>query len=125
MLNSVFHSEICDWSQSFYTSKRSNQTPGCDNQLFEINNRAINAMREIGRGHTALKTFFGLMNMPRPMQITNENLRYTSYIGDRDTNSYSEVVKKDPYPGTVVQKLECVGHIQKKSRWSFTKINII
>ena len=37
-----------------------------------------------------------------------------SYIGDGDTNSYREVVKKDPYLGTVVQKLECVGHIQKR-----------
>ena len=41
LLNSVCDSEICDWSQSFYTSKRLNQTPGRDNQSFEINNRAI------------------------------------------------------------------------------------
>ena len=44
----------------------------------------------------------------------NRRLRYTSYIGDGNTKSYSEVVKKDPYPRTVVQKLKCVGHIQKK-----------
>ena len=44
----------------------------------------------------------------------NRRLRYTSYIGDGDTKSYSEIVKKDPYPGTVVQKLECVGHVQKR-----------
>ena len=55
LLNFVYDSEICDWSQFFYTSKRLNQTPGCDNQSFEINNRAIMiAMREIGRGHTLL-----------------------------------------------------------------------
>ena len=28
--------------------------------------------------------------------------------------SYSEIIKKDPYSGTVVQKLECVGHVQKR-----------
>ena len=61
LLNFVCDSEICDWSQSFYTSKRLNQTPGCNNQSFEINNRAVIAMREIGRGHTALKTFFGFI----------------------------------------------------------------
>ena len=38
----------------------------------------------------------------------------TSYIGDGDINSYSEIVKKDPYPGTVVQKLGCIGHVQKR-----------
>ena len=44
----------------------------------------------------------------------NRRLRYTSYIGDGDTKSYSEVIKKGPYPGKVVQKLECVGHVQKR-----------
>ena len=28
--------------------------------------------------------------------------------------SYSEVVKKDPYLGIVIQMLQCVGHIQKR-----------
>lgn len=46
--------------------------------------------------------------------VANRQLRYTKYIGDGDTKSYSEVVKSDPYPGTVVEKLECVGHIQKR-----------
>ena len=46
--------------------------------------------------------------------LKKTHLRYTSYIGDGETKPYSEVVEKDPYPGTVVQKLECVGHIQKK-----------
>ena len=44
----------------------------------------------------------------------NRRLRCTTYIGDGDTQSYSEVVKKDSYPGAVVQKLGCVGHIQKR-----------
>ena len=29
-------------------------------------------------------------------------------------NLYSQIIKKDPYPGTVVQKLESVGHVQKR-----------
>ena len=73
MLNFVCDSEICDWSQSFYTSKRLNQTPGCDNQSFEMNNRAIIAMIEIGRGHTALKIFCDFMNMPPPILIKSFN----------------------------------------------------
>ena len=35
--------------------------------------------------------------------------RYTQYLGDGDTKSYLEVVKKDPYNGTV-----CIGHLQKR-----------
>ena len=44
----------------------------------------------------------------------NRRLHYTSYIGDGDTKSYSEVLKNNPYPETVVQKIKCVGHIQKR-----------
>ena len=54
-------------------SKRLNQTPECGNQSFEINNCAIIVMKEIGRGHTALKTFCGFMNMPPPIQIKSFN----------------------------------------------------
>ena len=45
--------------------------------------------------------------------IENRKLRYTHYIGDGDSKTYNEVLKNDPYPGIVVEKLECVGHIQK------------
>ena len=41
LLNFVCDSEIWDWSQFFYTSKRLNQTLGYDKQSFEINKRAI------------------------------------------------------------------------------------
>ena len=41
-------------------------------------------------------------------------LRYTQYIGDGDSKAYLDIVKNDPYPGTAVEKLECVGHIQKR-----------
>ena len=41
-------------------------------------------------------------------------VRITNFIGDVDTKSHSEVVAADPYPGTPVKKLECVGHVQKR-----------
>ena len=44
----------------------------------------------------------------------NRRLRYTSYIGYGDTKSYSEVVEKDPYPGTVVQVTMCWAHPKKE-----------
>ena len=46
--------------------------------------------------------------------IEDNKLRYKTYIGDDDTKSYREVVKADPYPGMVVEKGECIGHIQKR-----------
>ena len=42
--------------------------------------------------------------------IENRNLRYIHYIGDGNSKAYIEVVKNDPYPGTVLENLECVSH---------------
>ena len=44
--------------------------------------------------------------------IEKHNLRYTKYLGDGDSKSFTSV--KFTYPGIEVQKLECVGHIQKR-----------
>ena len=41
-------------------------------------------------------------------------VRYTNYIGDGDSKSYAEVVKADPYNGVQINKLECIGHVQKR-----------
>ena len=46
--------------------------------------------------------------------IQNRGLRYTSFISDGDSKSYLEKVASDPYSGVTVQKLECVGHFQKR-----------
>ena len=42
------------------------------------------------------------------------NLRYASFIGDGDTNSFKKVFDSKPYGDVTVQKLECVGHVQKR-----------
>lgn len=46
--------------------------------------------------------------------IKFNKLRYVSYLGDGDSSSYADVVKSDPYPGIKINKLECVGHVQKR-----------
>ena len=46
--------------------------------------------------------------------VQDRKLCYINYIGDGDSESYSDVVAKDPYNGKEVKKLECVGHIQKR-----------
>ena len=45
--------------------------------------------------------------------LSDYNLRYTSYIGDGDSSSFSSLYKADPYDGVPITKKECVGHVQK------------
>ena len=46
--------------------------------------------------------------------ITTHNLRYRWYIGDGDTEAFSKVKSSNPYGDIVPEKLECVGHVQKR-----------
>jgi hypothetical protein len=46
--------------------------------------------------------------------VEKYNVRYINYLGDGDSKSYISVVAEKPYGDTVVNKLECVGHIQKR-----------
>ena len=46
--------------------------------------------------------------------VALHKVRITNFIGDGYCKSYQRVVAADPYPGTVIQKLECVGHVQKR-----------
>ncbi|KYN50315.1 hypothetical protein ALC62_11488 [Cyphomyrmex costatus] len=42
-------------------------------------------------------------------------LRYTSYIGDGDSKTFTKVVNSKPYgEDVVITKKECVGHVQKR-----------
>ena len=61
----------------------------------------------------------GLMEASGTIQCFNRfvatnKLRYTTYIGDGDMKAYPDLVKADPYPGTLIEKGECVGHVQKR-----------
>ena len=43
------------------------------------------------------------------------NLRYTKYLGDGDSSSFSDVQEAKPYGDQIrITKLECTGHIQKR-----------
>ena len=46
--------------------------------------------------------------------VANRKLKYTSYIGDGDSKSYSAVRKDKPYGHIKIIKKECVGHVQKR-----------
>ena len=44
--------------------------------------------------------------------IDDKNLRYTKFLGDGDGKGFSSI--KDIYDGATVEKLECIGHYQKR-----------
>ena len=46
--------------------------------------------------------------------IDDYKVRYTSYIGDADSSSFSRLSKADPYEGVSISKKECAGHVQKR-----------
>ena len=47
--------------------------------------------------------------------VEKRGLRYVNYLGDGDSSSFSRVQNSAPYGEDIsVQKLECVGHIQKR-----------
>lgn len=41
-------------------------------------------------------------------------LKYTQYLGDGDSASFKKVLEAKPYGDVEVEKLECVGHVQKR-----------
>ena len=45
---------------------------------------------------------------------TKHQLRYTEFLGNGDSKSYNDLVANKVYGDLPVQKLECVGHIQKR-----------
>ena len=46
--------------------------------------------------------------------VERNNLKYTHYIGDGDTSSFREAQASKPYGDIAVEKLECIGHVQKR-----------
>lgn len=47
--------------------------------------------------------------------IEKRTVRYSKYIGDGDSKTFLEISKDKPYENDVtIEKLECIGHIQKR-----------
>lgn len=81
----------CDWDSTYSSSKEvQNEISKQGNNAFDINTRSVIAMREVGKGFTALKTFCGFMNIPSPMtQKTFSNIQESigsSYVKSAEAN---------------------------------------
>ncbi|GFY19140.1 uncharacterized protein TNCV_4225041 [Trichonephila clavipes] len=47
--------------------------------------------------------------------LSHRSVRYTSYIGDGDSKTFSSITASNPYGEYItVSKIECVGHVQKR-----------
>lgn len=44
----------------------------------------------------------------------NRKLQYVKYLGDGDTKTFLELTKSQPYADLAIEKLECIGHVQKR-----------
>lgn len=55
----------------------------------------------------------GVLNIFRRSEVSR-GVRYVGYLGDGDCKGHSTVVSDRPYGDTVIEKLECVGHVQKR-----------
>ena len=45
---------------------------------------------------------------------STRGLIYAKYLGDGDSSSFLRVSEAKPYPNVAIEKLECVGHFQKR-----------
>lgn len=54
--------------------------------------------------------------------IETRDLQYMQFLGDGDSKSYKAVVESNPYNGTSITKLECIGHYQKRLGTALRKL---
>ena len=41
-------------------------------------------------------------------------VKYCSYVGDGDSKTFTGIIPQNPYSDVIVQKKECVGHVEKR-----------
>ncbi|GFX44677.1 uncharacterized protein TNCV_4441821 [Trichonephila clavipes] len=54
------------------------------------------------------------------------NLKYSNYIGDGDTKTFNALSENKPYgDDQLIQKIECVGHVQKRMGTRLRKLKLV
>ncbi|GFX90505.1 uncharacterized protein TNCV_4335091 [Trichonephila clavipes] len=54
------------------------------------------------------------------------NLKYSNYIGDGDTKTFNDLSENKPYGDDhLIQKIECVGHVQKRMGTRLRKLKLV
>ncbi|GFU73356.1 uncharacterized protein TNCV_4731731 [Trichonephila clavipes] len=71
------------------------------------------------------------MEVDRMLRIFNRseklhNLKYSNYIGNGDTKTFNALSKHKPYGDDhLIQKIECVGHVQKRMGTRLRKLKLV
>lgn len=66
----------------------------------------------------------GVLDMFRS-SVSQYNIRYKYYLGDGDSYAFPNVLSNQPYgPEFLIEKLECVGHVQKRMGSRLEKFKI-
>ena len=93
---------VCLWEHEFYSSKFANLEGKKSKNNFEVNVRAVMAMRNLGIGHDGLECFCLHMNMNQPMTRNNYSKLidslHTEYMNEAEEsmkNAAEEVIAKE------------------------------
>ncbi|GFS74505.1 uncharacterized protein TNCV_458491 [Trichonephila clavipes] len=73
-------------------------------------------VKECLKNHNGSAGMVETVGMVRIFQrsLSHRSVRYTSYIGDGDSKTFSSITASNPYGEDItVSKIECVGHVQK------------
>ncbi|GFX39386.1 uncharacterized protein TNCV_3861091 [Trichonephila clavipes] len=74
-------------------------------------------VKECLKNHNGSAGMMETVGMIRIFQrsLSHRSVRYTSYIGDGDSKTFSSITASNPYGEDItVSKIECVGHVQKR-----------
>ncbi|GFX40232.1 uncharacterized protein TNCV_4318661 [Trichonephila clavipes] len=74
-------------------------------------------VKECLKKHNGSAGMMETVGMVRIFQrsLSHRSVRYTSYIGDGDSKTFSSITASNPYGEDItVSKIECVGHVQKR-----------
>ncbi|MBY0580841.1 MAG: hypothetical protein K2P53_04080 [Rickettsiales bacterium] len=116
----------CLWKTKFYTSKK--VSTKASEKSFDINLRSVIAMREIGKGHSALEKLCGFLNLPPPLQkatfndVQNKISQSYKYIATQSMiNAALEFTVRDD-TGISDISVSCDGTWQKRGHNSLNGI---
>lgn len=114
----------CATGKVIDTEVRSKVCKGCDSWSKKKNTHPIEYARWLARHKSSCEATHegssGSMESKSAVDIYSRsvqknNLRYTRYVGDGDTNSFKSVLDSKPYgEEKPIEKVECVGHVQKR-----------
>ena len=90
--------------------------------LWEIKDKNCEEFQRWKLHHSCKANHSGSSSSMEPVGATRifqrseqtRGLQYVQYLGDGDSASFKKVCESKPYDGVDIEKLECVGHVQKR-----------